>query len=111
MFTDSLTELARRKEQLIARAEQQRMAISVSCLRLRKPLGMVDRGIAVVRYLQAHPLLLAAGILAAAAIGRRNLLNWVGRGLFRNLPSWVGRGLFVWRALRSVRLWPRKSGA
>ncbi len=99
MFTDSLTELARRKERLIARAEQQRIVISASCLRLQKPLGMVDRGIAVVRYLQAHPLLLAAGILAVAAIGRRNLL------------SWAGRGLFIWRALRSVRLWPRKSSA
>lgn len=98
MFTDSLTELARRKERLIARAEQQRIVISASCLQLRKPLGMVDRGIAVVHYLKAHPLLLAAGILAMAAIGRRNLLGW------------AGRGLFVWRALRSVRLWPRKSG-
>jgi len=98
MFTGSLTELARRKEQLIARAEQQRRVISVSCLQLQKPLAMVDRGIAAVRYLRAHPLLLAAGVLAAAAIGRRNLLGW------------TGRGLFIWRALRSAQLWLRKSG-
>lgn len=98
MFTDSLTELARRKEQLIARAERQRRVISVSCLQLRKPLGMADRGVAVVRCLKAHPLLLAAGILAAAAVGRRSLLGW------------FGRGLFVWRALRSAQLWLRKSG-
>lgn len=99
MFTDSLTELARRKEHLIARAGLQRMTIAVSCLQLQKPLRMVDRGIVVVRYLKAHPLVLAVGVAAAAAIGRHNLL------------SWVGRGLFVWRAWRSVRLWPRKSGA
>ena len=98
MFTGSLTELARRKEQLIARAEQQRRVISVSCLQLQKPLTMVDRGIVAVRYLRAHPLLLAAGVLAAAAIGRRNLLGW------------TGRGLFIWRALRSAQLWLRKSG-
>lgn len=48
MFTDSLIELARRKERLIARSEQQRVVISVACLQLQKPLGVVDRGIAIV---------------------------------------------------------------
>lgn len=97
MFTDDLIELARRKERLIARSEQQRTVISVACLQLQKPLSMVDRGIAIVGYLKAHPLVLALVIAGVAAVGRRNLLRW------------VGRGLVVWRAWRSVDAWARKS--
>ena len=97
MFTDKLIEVARRKERLIARGEQQRIVISVACLRLQKPLGVLDRGIAIARYLKAHPLVLGAGVAVAAIVGRRNLLRW------------VGRGVFVWRALRSVDAWARKS--
>lgn len=97
MFTDKLIEVARRKERLIARGEQQRIVISVACLRLQTPLGVLDRGIAVARYLKAHPLVLGAGVAVVAIVGRRNLLRW------------VGRGLFVWRAWRSVDTWARKS--
>lgn len=99
MFTDSLIELARRKERLIARSEQQRVVISVACLQLRKPLSVVDRGIAIVSYLKAHPLVLAAGVAAAAIVGRRNLLRW------------AGRGLFAWRAWRTAGAWMRNAGS
>lgn len=98
MFSDGLIELARRKERLIMRAGQQRAVIATSCLQLQKPLGMIDRGIAMARYLKAHPLALAAGITVAAVLGRRSLLRW------------AGRGLFAWRAWHSVRAWTRKSG-
>lgn len=97
MFTRDLIELARRKERLIARIEQQRIVISVACLQWRKPLSVVDRGIAIAIYLKSHPLVLAAGVAAAAIVGRRNLLHW------------AGRGLFVWRAWRSMNAWARKS--
>lgn len=99
MFTNGLIELARRKERLIARAEQQRIAIAVTCLKWRKPLGVVDRGVAIAHFLKAHPLVLGAGLAVAAVIGRRNLLRW------------AGRGVLVWRAWRSVHAWMRKFGA
>ncbi|MDP2240829.1 MAG: YqjK family protein [Burkholderiales bacterium] len=99
MFTDSLIELARRKERLIARSGQQRIVISVACLQLQKPLSVVDRGIAIVSYLKAHPLVLAAGVVAAAIIGRRNL------------PRLIGRGFFVWRAWRAAGVLMRNPGS
>lgn len=99
MFTSDLIELARRKERLIARGEQQRIAISVACLQWQKPLSVADRGIAIVSYLKAHPLVLAAGVVATAVVGRRNLLRW------------AGRGLFVWRAWRSAGVWMRNAGS
>lgn len=98
MFTDNLIELARRKERLIARSEQQRVVVSVACLQLQKPLRVVDRGIAIAHYLKARPLVLAAGVAAFAIVHPRNLLRW------------AGRGLFLWRAWRSVNAWMRKSG-
>jgi hypothetical protein len=98
MFTDNLIEIARRKERLIARIEQQRTVISVACLRLQKPLGVVDRGIVIARYLKSHPLVLGAGVAAFAIVHPRNLWRW------------ARRGLFLWRAWRSVNAWMQKSG-
>jgi hypothetical protein len=98
MFTSELIELARRKERLIARSDRQRMVIADACLRWKKPLAVVDRGIAIARYLQAHPLVLGAGVAAFAIVHPRNLLRW------------AGRGLFLWRTWRSVNAWMQKSG-
>ncbi len=98
MFTDSLIELARRKERLTARAGAQRAVIGVACMAWRKPLVLVDRGIAIVGYLKAHPLVLALAVAGAAVVGRRNL------------PRWIGRGFSVWRAWRTAGVWMRNAG-
>lgn len=99
MFTENLIELARRKERLIARTAAQRTAVAAAYQRWQKPASMLDRGIAVARFLKAHPLLLAIGVAAAAAVGRRNLLHWIGRG-------WV-----AWRAGRTLGAWVSRLGA
>jgi len=99
MLTSDLIEFARHKERLIARAEQQRTVISASVLRLRKAISIVDRGLAIARYLKAHPIVVAIAVSAAAVVGRRNLLRWAGRG-------WV-----AWRFWRSASRWTRQFGA
>ncbi len=99
MPTDRLIELARRKERLIARAEQQRSGIADACMKWRKPLDLVDRGIAIVAYMKVHPLVLALAVAGVAAVGRRNL------------PRWIGRGFFVWRAWRATGAWMRNAGS
>ncbi len=96
MVAETLIELARRKERLIARAENQRTEIAAAFERWRKPAGVLDRGIAVAEFLRAHPVLLAAGLAAAAALGRRNLMRW------------VASGMIAWRAWRSVQGWVRR---
>ncbi len=90
---DQLIEIARRKERLIARAEVQRMAVAASFRGLQGPIGIIDRGVDVARYLRGH-LLLVAAIVAALAVTRR-------RGLF----SIAGRALSVWRTWRAVTAW------
>ena len=96
MFTENLIELARRKERLIARVAGQRTVIADAYHRWQKPASMLDRGVAVARFLKSHPLLLAIGVAVAAVVGRRNLLQWAGRG-------WV-----LWRAWRTGGEWARR---
>ena len=98
-FTERMIELARRKERLIGRAEGQRGEIAAAIQRWEKPIGVVDRGIAVARFLRAHPLLLAGAAVAAAVLGRRNLVRWLGRG-------WV-----TWRTWRALGNWVRRFNA
>lgn len=99
MFTGNLIELARRKERLIARTAAQRTVIASAYRRWQKPASVLDRGITVARFLKAHPLLVAIGVAVAAAVGRRNLLHWIGRG-------WV-----AWRAGRTLGAWVSRLGA
>lgn len=99
MANDSLIELARRKERLIARAAQQRAQIVVVSLKWRKPLSMADRGIAIAAYLKAHPLVSALAVAGVAAAGRASL------------PRWIGRGFFVWRLWRAAGVWMRGAGS
>ena len=99
MFTERLIELARRKERLIARTAAQRSVIADAYHRWQMPASMVDRGVAVARVLKSHPLLLAIGVAVAAAVGRRGLLHW------------IGRGLVAWRTWRALGAWVRRHGA
>ena len=91
--SDRLIEIVRRKERLIARAEAQRGAIAVAFQQLRRPVGILDRGLEVARYLRAHPVLVAA-LVAALVVFRR-----------RRLISLAGTALTAWRLWRSVSRW------
>ena len=90
---DQLIELARRKERLIARAESQRAAIGASVRQLQGPIGVVDRGLEIARFLREHPLLVTTVIATVVAFRRRGLV------------SLAGRALSVWRIWRSVSAW------
>jgi len=92
-FQDQLIEIARRKERLIARAASERAAIGVNILRLQGPIGVVDRGLDIARFLRGHSLLVAIAIAAAMAFGRHRL------------ASLAGGALSAWRMLRSVSAW------
>jgi hypothetical protein len=98
MFTARLVELARRRERLTARTAAQRTIVADAYQRWQKPAGLVDRGLAVVRFLKSHPLLSAIVVAAAAAAGRRKLVRWGGRG-------WV-----AWRTVRALGAWARRFG-
>lgn len=89
-MSDKLASLAERRAGLVARARQQREQLSRAATPLRRSLSLADRGLAAVRYVAAHPLLLAAGAAVFAAFGPRWFLKWAQRG-------WL-----VWRLLRGL---------
>jgi len=98
MHSESLIEIARRKERMVARAARQRAAVAAEACTLEKPLAIVDRGVAIVQFCKTHPLLLVAGAVGVLILGRRNMAAWAGRG-------WV-----AWRAWRSLSSWVEGSG-
>lgn len=95
IYTARLTEIARRKERIVASIGREREMISAEFRAWQKPLEVLDRGIAATRFLRAHPVLVAAAIALAAILGRHSLLRW------------AGRGLVVWRSWRALQTWVR----
>ena len=90
---DDLNEIARRKERLIAACAAQRGAIAGAFHDLRQPIAVVERALAVTRFLRAHPIVVALVVAGLVVFRRRSLL-----GL-------VTRGLAVWRTWRAVAPW------
>jgi hypothetical protein len=88
--SDRLEEIARRREQLSARAATQRAAIAGTFHVWRKPLGAADRVSRVVSFLRTHPLLFTAAVAALVAFPRGTLV------------SLAGRGIAVWRLWQTV---------
>jgi hypothetical protein len=97
-YTSRRVEIAQHKERLLGRIEQQREVISAACRVWEVPVGIIDRGIGAIVYVKSHPLLLALGVVAMAALGRRNFMGWLSRG-------WV-----LLRGWRAFSAWSRKFG-
>ena len=97
---DSLIEIARRRERLIARAGAQRAAIAGTYHELEAPAAIADRALGVARFLRAHPLLTAAGAAVAAVALRRP-----------GVLLLAGRALAVWRLWRTVSVWSSRRSA
>src|SRR5262245_35189800 len=100
---DDDIELARRKERLIASIAGQRATLADTIRELRGPIAVVDRLVAAMHYLRAHPVLVAAVVAAAVALRRRSVWGLLTRGLaawriWRSFAPWRGR---VGHALRA----------
>jgi glutathione S-transferase len=95
---DDLIEIARRKERLIARCEAQRGAIAAAFHDLRHPISIVERALAVTRFLRAHPVVVAVVVAGLIVFRRRSVLGV------------LTRGIAVWRAWRAVAPWLERIG-
>ena len=95
---DDLTEIRRRKERLIARCAADREAIAEAFHNLRGPIAVVERALAVTRFLRSHPVLVAA--VVAGLVGFRR----------RSVAGLVTRGLAAWRMWRAIAPWLDRMG-
>lgn len=83
-MTSHLHSIQQRRDLLVARADLQRLALLVQFSSLRKPLRLIDRGIALARRAREHPVLAAAAFVTLAFAFRRRL----GRVLRYGLTAW-----------------------
>lgn len=83
--------LAKRREHLVREAAEQRVMLSQSVNALRTPLIFVDRGLAVMRFIKIHPILIAGGSAILVKLLKKSFLG-----------KWFGRGILAWRLLREL---------
>lgn len=87
-----LLKLAQRREHLVSEAEKQRNQLAQTVDTLRAPLAMADKGLAAIRYIKAHPLLMAGGGAVLMKVLRPSRIG-----------KWFGRGLFAWQMVRKLQ--------
>ena len=83
-----LIELAERRATLVARAKTQRDDLSRALASWSSPLGIIDQGMAAVRYLKRYPVIVAG--IVTLAVGFR---PW-------RVVKWLPPGWLMWRAAR-----------
>ncbi len=86
-----LIELAERRERLVALAAMQRSEFSRNLSPVKLGCSVADKGIAVARYLQQHPAMVAGGVGLLVALRPRRAIYW------------LKRGWFAWRMVQKLR--------
>ncbi len=86
-----LNRLAERRSQLMGRAATQRATLAHALEPWQPRLALIDQGVAAVRAIARHPVLIAGVVLVIAALRPRGTAKWLQRG-------WV-----VWQLGRSLR--------
>jgi hypothetical protein len=88
-MNERMHELRQRRAELLARIEAQRGQVAEIGSSWKGPLALADRGVSIVRFLRAHPLVLA-GVAVLVVLPRRNAV-----GLFNR--AWL-----VWKGFRYI---------
>lgn len=79
-MNQKLTLLAERRRRLVAQAAAQRITLAHDLQPWRARLALVDRGVAVFRYVGRHPALIVGAALLLAALRPRRAGKWLQRG-------------------------------
>jgi hypothetical protein len=87
----SLTRVLVERERLLARTDQQRLAIANACSGLGKPAALIDSALGCGRFVRGHPAALAAIVGSIIVLRARSILGI------------VTRGIGMWRLLRRLR--------
>jgi hypothetical protein len=91
-----LARIAERRAELVARSAAQRADLGELCHAWHRPLAIVDQGVAVWRFLRAHPALPVGLGVVFAVVRPRRALKWLSRSwslwrLFRNMAARLGK--------------------
>ncbi len=72
--------LTERRERLVTRAAEQRVALAQNIEPYRIPLALVDRGINALHYVKSHPEWIVGVVVLLAALRPSGVGKWLGRG-------------------------------
>ena len=75
-----LIRLAQRRERLVTRAAEQRVALAQNIEPYRLPLALADRGLYALRYIRSHPEWLVGVVVLLVALRPGRVGKWLGRG-------------------------------
>lgn len=78
---NALADILARRTRLLEQAEAQRQSLSEGIAACRNVLRVVDRGIALARWLRARPYLVVAAAAAIAVLRPKLALAWSARVL------------------------------
>jgi YqjK-like protein len=92
---NALAEILDRRARLIAEADSQRRTLAADLDACRSVVVVVDRGIALARWLRARPYLVVAAVTAIAVLKPRFALAWSAR-----IVTLWRAGRFLYEALR-----------
>lgn len=79
-MNSKLTQLADRRERLVAEAAAQRMVLAQNIEPWRAPLAVADQGLAALRYIKRRPLWVIGGAILFASLGHGRIGKWMRRG-------------------------------
>ena len=85
-----LTALAERRHRLVAQAARQRTDMAQNLRPWRARLALADRGLAALRSIRRHPMLVVGAALLLAALRPQRAGTWLHRGW---LAWMIGRRL------------------
>jgi hypothetical protein len=74
-------QLSAHHSNLLARCAVQRRQLGESAEEIEHELGRVDRGLATVRRVLRHPVMIGGAVAVVALVGPRRLLRWATSGL------------------------------
>jgi hypothetical protein len=95
--------LAQRRHLLLKKIEAQRSELAQLSEQCQRPLAWVDTGLSAVRYLRAHPAVLAGGVATVLSLRHKGLFGLAKTGwrLIYLYPSILS---FAWQAVTSRRV-------
>lgn len=76
-MNQKLTRLIERREHLVALVAAQRMALAQQIEPWRIPLARADQGLAVLRFIKRHPMLIVGGGALLTALRPGGLARWL----------------------------------
>ncbi len=75
-----LAELAERRHCLLKEVNTQRLALTIVCIRLQKPLAVLDTGLEAVKFIRKHPAWMASAAAAILVLKHKGIFGFIKTG-------------------------------